>query len=85
VEFIVLIQIVYRLLQQLITEKQLLVVEKTDMYSLATELVQEMPRAKFGAHFGSWLSSQLLAHHNVVELYASDQDLNEALQGLGAR
>ena len=80
-----LIQIVYRLLQQLITEKQLLINEGTDIHQMATELVQEMPKAKFGSHFGSWLSSQLLAHENVVELYASDEELKQSLQDLGVR
>ena len=78
-----LAQIVHRFLEKLVREQQLLLAEGTDVQSLSLDIVQEMPNASFGSHFGSWLATQLVSHPQVEELFASDQELNDALKDLG--
>ena len=79
-----LVQIVHRLLQKLVREELLLLIEGADITSVANDIVTAMPNAAFASHFGPWLSEQLLAHSKVEELFASNQELNEALKDLGA-
>ena len=79
-----LVQIVHRLLQKLVKEEQLLLTEGATVVSIANDIVQAMPKAAFASHFGSWISSQLLDHPDVEELFASDRELTNALKDLGA-
>ena len=78
-----LVQIVHRLLQKLVRDKQLLLIDGTDIADLARDIVQAMPSAAFASHFGPWISKQLLSHSSVEELFASNQELNDALKDLG--
>jgi hypothetical protein len=79
-----LVQIVHRLLQKLVNEEQLLLAEGASVIQIANDIVKEMPRASFASHFGPWISTQLLAHPLVDELFASDRELTNALKDMGA-
>ena len=75
-----LIQIMTRLLTQLVTEEKLLLIEGTTISELVEDILIEMPNAGFGAQFGSWLSATLIHHPKVDELFVSDEELTEMLR-----
>ena len=75
-----LIQIMTRLIAQLVTEEKLLLVEGSKISDLVDDILIEMPNAGFGAQFGSWLSATLINHPKVDELFVSDEELTERLR-----
>ena len=77
-----LFQIMRSVIQFLVQNEQLELSQNADIDQLATELVQKMPSASFGSHFGSWLAKALIEHESVEELFASDKDLKNVLQDI---
>ena len=75
--------IMTRLVQQLIERELLLLKPKGSIDELIEDLLRRMPHAQFGSHFGSWLSAELINHHSVDELFASDEELTDMLRFLG--
>ena len=75
--------IMTRLVQQLIDRQLLLLKPKSSVDELIEDLLRQMPQAQFGSHFGSWLSNELINHHSVDELFASDEELTDMLRFLG--
>ena len=55
-------------------------VNEANVTVLATEIVNQMPSAGFGSHFGSWLANALIQHRWVEELYASNEELTDMLR-----
>ena len=76
--------IIHRLLLQLVEQDLLLLIPNTDLTSFANEIVQEMPKAQFGAHFGSWFATLLVAHPSVEEVFATDEQLTDMLRYTGS-
>ena len=75
--------IMTRLVQQLIDRQLLLLKPESSVAELIEDLLRRMPQAQFGSHFGSWLSTELINHHSVDELFASDEELTDMLRFLG--
>ena len=75
--------IMTRLVQQLIKRELLLLKHDASVPLLIEDLLRLMPQAQFGSHFGGWLSSALIKHPSVDELFASDEDLTDMLRFLG--
>lgn len=75
-----LMTIILSVLDYLISEEKLELTENADKTKLASDLLQKMPSATFGSHFGSWLGKSLIEHEMVEELFASDHDLKNVLQ-----
>ncbi len=75
--------IMTRLVQQLIKRELLLLKPGGSVPILIEDLLRLMPQAQFGSHFGGWLSSELIKHPSVDELFASDEDLTDMLRFLG--
>lgn len=75
--------IMTRLVQQLIERELLLLKPDSSVPQLIEDLLRLMPQAQFGSHFGSWLSAELINHHSVDELFASDEELTDMLRFLG--
>ena len=75
--------IMTRLIQQLLEKELLLLTPEGTVTQLIDDLLQRMPQAQFGAHFGSWLSEELINHPSVEELFASDEELTDMLRFLG--
>ena len=76
--------IIHRLLRQLVEQDLLLLIPNTDLTTLANEIVQEMSKAQFGAHFGSWFGALLIEHPSVEEVFATDDQLTEMLSYTGS-
>ena len=72
-----------RLVQQLIERELLLLKPNSSVSILIEDLLRLMPQAQFGSHFGGWLSTELINHPNVEELFASDEELTDMLRFLG--
>lgn len=75
-----LVRIVHRLLTQLVEEELLVLVPEASMDTLVSDIVQAMPSAQFGDHFGSWFGNILIQHAFVEELFASDGELTDMLR-----
>lgn len=75
--------IMTRLVQQLIDRDLLLLKPDSSVALLIEDLLRLMPQAQFGSHFGGWLSTELINHPSVDELFASDEDLTDMLRFLG--
>ena len=75
--------IMTRLVQQLIERELLLLKQDSSVSQLIEDLLRLMPQAQFGSHFGSWLSTELINHPCVDELFASDEELTDMLRFLG--
>lgn len=72
--------IILSVLDYLQREEKLELVDNADKQKIAQDLLQKMPSASFGSHFGSWLGKALIEHEMVEELFASDHELKNVLQ-----
>ena len=75
-----LLTIIISVLDYLIQEEKLELKEGAQKTLIAQDLLQKMPSASFGSHFGSWIGKALIEHEMVEELFASDQELKNVLQ-----
>lgn len=55
-----------------------------DLHQLADRISATMQGAKAFSQFSSWLSDALLASDDVVELYASNEELLDVLRDVSA-
>jgi hypothetical protein len=76
--------IIHRLLRQLVEQELLLLIPDTDLTDFSNEIVQQMRKAQFGAHFGSWFGALLINHPSVDEVFATDDQLTEMLSYTGS-
>ena len=74
-----LYRIILATLKELLDSNQLELSSEANIESISHDLMQKMPQAGFGAHFGSWLANELCQHSMVEELFASDEELKEIL------
>ena len=80
---VMLHSIMTRLVQQLLERELLLLKPRSSGNLLIDDLLNKMPHAQFGSHFGSWLSKELINHPSVEELFATDEELTDMLRFLG--
>lgn len=77
-----LMKIILTALNYLLENKRIILTEAGDIQTIATEILQKMPDAPFGSHFGSWLGKELIGHAMVEELFATDKELKNVLQDM---
>ena len=75
-----ILKITTKLLERLVTNGSLQLVPDANINVLANEVVNQMPAAGFGSHFGSWLANTLIEHRWVEELYATNEELTDMLR-----